>query len=792
MGDVMSRKNVTVVAGAATLFLSLAALAGWRVLVLQQTAQEARQHLTVARAALSEASANPLEVAGTGAVAESAVVSACAEATTASTALQDVHTQLELVMPLVNALEGAPGVGAQARTQTETLEAGTQVAAAGASLCNGLAPLASLLSGDSGAADSESAGDILRTLVGARPKLVGATERLRQLEDSLAAVQVDDLEDSNRIALLALRQRLPQAITTLEDGTVLLDLLGARGTRRYLLVSQNPDELRATGGFIGSAGVVEISGGNIRLVEYGSSRRYDTPLDRRAVPPAEFQDYLGSNSWNLAAANWWVSFPDVARQLAYFYSLSRPRQPVDGVIALDQFGLEQLLAVLGPVQVPEYGETVASSEVESKLDRYVHAGGASNESGRKQFTAALSEAVLQAVLDAPRGKLPGLAKAVRASLDQQHLLVWVPDAEAARLLARKHWDDGLLTATSDSLLLVDTDVVGSKQSQAVTRDASYALNLTKPATPTASLTITYTNGSGPDQRPDISFVPQYRTFVRAVVPSGAQLLSTAGFAGAVSADQECGRRVFGGEVAIPQGSSVQVSLQYQLPPSVSADGYDLVIQQQPGVPPGTLAVAIQTPDGPVTRVDLPNSPGAHAHWRMSAAEMPSLSAAPLPDEVGSCEQGLVEARPVAPPESIEIPGARISGRIVELGVSEDGQMEAPPTPDVVGWYRMSARPGEPGNSVMAGHLDWGQSTGAFWGLHQLQQGDRIQVRGTDGNVHTYAVEWNHVFPLHTAPVDQLVGPTEDSVLTLITSDGVLDTHSREYPDRRVVRARLAD
>jgi sortase A len=788
----MPRTRLWVAAGGTVLLVSLVTFAGWRLLLLQQTAQEAREHLTAARAALSEAVVSPTAETGAASVGGSQLVSACAEAAAASTALEDVHTQLDTVMPLVSALEIVPGVGAQARSQTATLEAGTQVAAAGASLCDGLAPLAALLSGDSAGAGTEAANDVLRTLVAARPKLVGASERLQQLQDVLADFQLDDLESSNRTALNALRQRLPQAITTLREGTVLLDLVGAQRTRRYLLVSQNPDELRATGGFIGSAGVVEASAGSIRLVEYGSSRRYDTPADRRAVPPTEFRHYLGSSSWNLAGANWWASFPDVARQLAYFYSLSRPDEPLDGVIALDQFGLERLLEVLGPVQVPEFGETVDASEVQSKLDRYVHAD-ASDESVRKQFTAALSTAVLQAVLEAPRSALPGLVKAVRTSLDQQHLLVWIPDPEAAVLFARKHWDGGLLSAAGDSLLLVDTDVVASKQSQAVIRDADYVLNLTEPTTPTASLTITYTNGSRPDQRPDVNFVPEYRTFLRAVVPSGSSLVSSSGFVGPITSDQECGRRVFGGEVAIPQGARVQVSLAYQLPPSIGADGYDLVVQQQPGVPPGQLAISIRTADGSATRADLANSPGAHAHWRLSPAEMPSLSLAPLPEEqVGGCGQALVEARRIAPPESIQVPGVHIAAPIVELGVTKDGEMEAPPTPDVVGWYRMSARPGQPGNSVMSGHVDWGHNTAVFWSLRQLVQGDEIQVRGLDGNVHTYAVEWNQVFPWQTAPVDRLVGPTEDSVLTLITCDGIYDTRSREYSERRVVRARLVD
>src|ERR671936_414039 len=85
-----------------------------------------------------------------------------------------------------------------------------------------------------------------------------------------------------------------QVSALLRDALVLVDLLGGSGERRYLLVSQNPDELRATGGYIGSAGVVSLRDGAVGLVEYGSSRRYDTPADRRAISPGPFQPYLGA------------------------------------------------------------------------------------------------------------------------------------------------------------------------------------------------------------------------------------------------------------------------------------------------------------------------------------------------------------------------------------------------------------------------------------------------------------------------------------------------------------------
>jgi LPXTG-site transpeptidase (sortase) family protein len=129
---------------------------------------------------------------------------------------------------------------------------------------------------------------------------------------------------------------------------------------------------------------------------------------------------------------------------------------------------------------------------------------------------------------------------------------------------------------------------------------------------------------------------------------------------------------------------------------------------------------------------------------------------------------------------------------VELGVNDDGEMEAPATGDVVGWYRTSARPGQPGNSVMSGHVDWGHKPAVFWSLRNLRKGDQIKVTGSDKVVHKYVVEWNQSFPRNTAPVERLVGPSADSILTLITCDGAYDQRLKQYSERRVVRARLVD
>jgi Protein of unknown function (DUF4012)/Sortase domain len=778
----------------------LVGLAIWRALALQQTAEDAREHLIAARAAMSEAvsatSSEPTTTSDVGAppVVSARLTSACTEAAAAADSLRDVNSQLQTVMPLVAALEGVPGIGARARSQAVTLQAGTQIASVGTSVCDGIGPLAALLSGASDEEGGQTTTELLRAVVAAQPKILDATQRLEQLQSSLQTIDDADLEASNREAMAALRAKLPAALKTMRDASILLDLLGPDRPRHFLLVSQNPDELRATGGYIGSAGIVEATGGAVRLVEYGTSRRYDTPPEFRAVPPEPFQRYLGRNAWHLAGANWWASFPDSARQLAYFYSLSNPQQPIDGVIALDQFGLARLLGVLGPVDVPDFDERVGAADVEPKLNQYVHIR--EEETQRKQFTAALSEAVLKSLLAAPRAQLPDLVNAVRATLDQQHLLVWVTEPRAAQLFASRRWDGSLLPTSGDSLLIVDTDVGGSKKSQAVTRDASYAVTLATGQPPRGALKITYLSHAWTDEEPTFPPAHRYRTFLRVYVPAGATLTSASGFDGEVAIGEECGRRTFGGMVTVLDRDTTDVELEYELSPAiVSGRGYDLVVQQQPGVPPGRIAVSINTDTAGTGTVstELTNEQGRNAHWQLDLSESPKLAAQPLPAPApGGCGLDVVEARPMSPPVSVTAGAAGIDASVVDVGVLDDGEMEAPPNGDVIGWYRRSARPGQPGNSVMSGHVDWGKKAAVFWGLRNLVRGDQIQIRDAAGDLHTYTVEWNRTYRWNAAPVDDIVGPTENGVLTLITCDGIFDVRQNQYVERRVVRAQLID
>ena len=143
------------------------------------------------------------------------------------------------------------------------------------------------------------------------------------------------------------------------------------------------------------------------------------------------------------------------------------------------------------------------------------------------------------------------------------------------------------------------------------------------------------------------------------------------------------------------------------------------------------------------------------------------------------------------PAAIQIDKAQVDAEVETIEIA-DGVMQNPTGPWVVSWYKETARLGENGNTVMAGHVDyWDVGPAVFYNLRDLSQGDQIQVTGEDGKVFTYAVDWIETYSvadLTPEQINEIVGPTDDPALTLITCGGEFNYDTGEYLSRRVVRA----
>jgi sortase A len=169
-------------------------------------------------------------------------------------------------------------------------------------------------------------------------------------------------------------------------------------------------------------------------------------------------------------------------------------------------------------------------------------------------------------------------------------------------------------------------------------------------------------------------------------------------------------------------------------------------------------------------------------------ERVELEATASPESSGGVPAAAANADAL-PPARILLPKLGVDAPIVLLGVLPGGAMDAPSTPLDVAWYTFSAKPGQPGNVVMSGHVDFvNYGPAVFARLDEMRLGDEVAVQLENGAILKYLVQSVDEYVEAEAPVQQIVGPTPNEAITLITCSGSFDARSRTYDKRLVVRA----
>jgi hypothetical protein len=145
---------------------------------------------------------------------------------------------------------------------------------------------------------------------------------------------------------------------------------------------------------------------------------------------------------------------------------------------------------------------------------------------------------------------------------------------------------------------------------------------------------------------------------------------------------------------------------------------------------------------------------------------------------------------VALPVRVAMPSTGIAAPLRPVGVAGDGQMELPPDPRTMGWYRFGAVPGEPGRGsvVLAGHLDSERfGLGPLVRLRDLRPGDPVQVTLEDGTRRSYRVTSLERFDRRALPAS-VFSRTGPERLRMVTCGGEYDADAGGYQQNLVVTA----
>jgi hypothetical protein len=205
------------------------------------------------------------------------------------------------------------------------------------------------------------------------PALTTANAAVQEIRARLDTVPTAGLWPQVRTAVAQLRaeiERLANLTATARRAAALLPaLLGAQGPRTYLLVSQNPAELRATGGMLGAYAVIRADRGVVEMIGQGTAANqlqfFPEPLPLNHQIRALYTDLPGIYP---ADVNLTPHFPTAAALYSEMYR-RRTGSTVDGVLATDPVVLSYLLQAIGPVTVPGYPTLTADTAVRTQ-DEY--------------------------------------------------------------------------------------------------------------------------------------------------------------------------------------------------------------------------------------------------------------------------------------------------------------------------------------------------------------------------------------------------------------------------------------
>jgi hypothetical protein len=521
-----------------------------------------------------------------------------------------------------------PGYGGDLQAAPHLLETADGLTEAGTLLCDMLNPL--LTAAEKGSLTPEQMIAPLTREQDSLEQALAATKRAQAAWDQVDATQLSPWLAGK---VSKLDEGLPLLRTGLQMATVAPELLGANGARTYLILAQNDDELRPTGGFISGAGAVTIKNGQITEMNFIDANLVDDYLNKPyPAPPDPLFDYMGSEIWLFRDANWSPDFPTSARQAAYFYEYGQG-VPVDGVIALNQHAVELLMTGLGEVHISGVDEPITAANVRQFMREAWNPG----ESGvttewmfsRKEFIGQLASAIVERIETDP-GSVDWVqvARGLYQALNERHLLVCVGDADASWALAKARWDGSLRENNGDYLMVVDANLGFNKVNPLIDEIMDYRVTLHADGTASAELSLMYIHrGQRKDvhcQHPvlyteGITYAAMmhrcYYDYLRLYVPAGSALQTATPHptpgeyllrgeptdGQAVTLSDEAGRAVFAQFFVVEYGQTLMTRFEYDLPRVVqSKDGrqtYTLLIQKQAGTDGMPVSLTIVLPSG---------------------------------------------------------------------------------------------------------------------------------------------------------------------------------------------------
>ncbi|MCU1459958.1 MAG: hypothetical protein JWO37_33 [Acidimicrobiales bacterium] len=485
----------------------------------------------------------------------------------------------------LNVLAPVPLIGSPGRAITSASDAGRDAVAAGRVLAAAAASFpthgAAGIDGHDLSAFNGAAIRSTGALTDAEQKLDSARHRL----NGPAGAMLPPVSGAARSMIKVVDQARKQLDGARRGLSLLGDLTAPTTDAKILLLSQDTMELRATGGFIGSFGIVHFNHGTVKLERYDSLDALPPP-DPPMTPPQALRRSLPS-WWGISNVNWWPDFPTTAATAREMFR-RQGGGTVDGVVAITNDTMASLVGVVGPVQVPGYAQPISEPEFADRVLYEVELK-QPKDNPPKKFLTNLSHEVFDRVFQLSGSQVPGLATSLGKSVGIGGLQTWFVDRSRQAAVAGTALSGALPETSGDFLMLVDSNLTSSKANRELTRDVTYEMKRDDRGRLVGKVEVIYRNSGAAS-----TINPYYNGYLRIYVPGGARLIGVQSGVRDEGMASDGPYRVFGLDAFVLPGSTKSYVVNYELPSSVApGSAYHLQWRRQPGTSSDVLTAHIR-------------------------------------------------------------------------------------------------------------------------------------------------------------------------------------------------------
>lgn len=409
-------------------------------------------------------------------------------------------------------------------------------------------------------------------------------------------------KNENKISqiILAKTQFLPEEVLSFIPNLLdsLPQVLGYQKEQNYLILFENSNEIRPTGGFIGSLGKLKFKEGQIEKLEIEDVYNVDGLLKEKNLAPnapEPLVKYLKQEKLFIRDAGFNPDFPKSAETIKDLYKKATGEE-IDAVAAITLDFVKELLKVTGSIYLPQYNEVIDENNLFERAQYHSEADYFEGSPQKKNFLSAFGKLLLEKIFNLSQDKYLALGQASLQAFEEKNLLVDLPPSETRAIFSQLGWDGAIQRSAGDYLLISDANLGANKANYFVDKAIDYEVqNPNRDGRLQANLKISYIHKGERNTWPG----GNYKNYLRVLIPFNSYLQraeigekgkETKEVTKEVVTEDIGTKRSFGIFFELEPQRQLEVNFTYILPPTITVkpnvSAYSCYIQKQPGAKMG--------------------------------------------------------------------------------------------------------------------------------------------------------------------------------------------------------------